>query len=157
MIRYLLLVMIFGLSSVDAFANEPVSTGFFNNIAVGGHDVTGYQQLAKTDWPIEGDSNHRVEWKGANWYFASAEDRQRFLDNPERYAPAYNGFCANALSLGEGLIKTDGEHWAVLDNQLYLFYAAKGAQRWLNGDYKQYKIEADNAWQAALEKIKNKK
>jgi hypothetical protein len=38
-------------------------------------------------------------------------------------------FCANALSFGEGLFRTYGRRWGVLDKQLFLFYAPRGAQR----------------------------
>ena len=72
--------------------------------------------------------------------------------NPEKYAPAYNGHCANALSLGEGLIKTDGTHWEIFDDKLYLFYAPRGRNRWLNAeDYRVYKVIADQAWQALIQ------
>ncbi|MFT5421456.1 MAG: hypothetical protein ACI9D5_002212, partial [Candidatus Endobugula sp.] len=92
-----------------------------------------------------------VEWKGAKWQFLSAEDSQQFAASPEKYAPAYNGFCANALSLGEGLVKANGKYWAVFNEQLYLFYAPRGAQRWLDGDYSVYKREADQAWALIVE------
>ncbi|WP_255855055.1 hypothetical protein [Marinobacterium rhizophilum] len=65
---------------------------------------------------------------------------------PQRYLPAYHGHCANALSLGEGLIATDGRVWEFFGDQLHLFYAERGRQRWLNGDWKAYKADADQAW-----------
>ena len=65
--------------------------------------------------------------------------------DPERYAPACNGHCANALSLGEGLIKTDGTHWQIFEDQLYTFYATRGRDRWFAGDFKENKKEADKA------------
>ena len=148
-ISYGLLVLLLPLS---VLANEPVSTGFFNKTAVGGHDVTAYQGLEKGAAAVKGSKKYVVEWKGAKWRFLKEADSKAFAANPERYAPAYNGHCANALSLGEGLIKTNGTHWAIFDEQLYLFYADRGTRRWLSGDYKQYKAAADRAWKTILQK-----
>lgn len=140
------------LLPVISFAKEPVSTGYFGNTAIGGHDVTAYHQLENGADAIKGVKEYVVQWKGAKWRFVSEADSKAFAANPEQYAPAYNGHCANALSLGEGLIKTDGTHWAIFDNQLYLFFAGRGTKRWSNGDYKVYKEEADRAWKAILAK-----
>ncbi len=148
----LLTIIILSCFSWLAFAEEPVSTGRFNNTAITGHNVVAYHNLAQGDKAIKGDKVYSMEWKGANWYFGSKEELERFKAEPERYAPAYNGFCANALSIGEGLIRTSGKHWAVFENQLYVFYAARGAKRWLQGDYKEYKVVADREWAAILEK-----
>ncbi len=133
--------------SNSALANEPVSTAYFSNKAIGGHDTIGYHGLQQGAKAIKGQQTYTATWKGAEWHFVSEAQKQAFLSDPTKYAPAYNGHCANALSLGEGLIPTSGKHWLVLDKQLYLFYAARGVNRWLSGDYQEYKTEADKAWQ----------
>jgi len=130
------------------YASEPVSKSFFGNVAIEGHDTAAYHsaQASADHNAIKGKSEHVVEWKGAKWKFLNAESANKFQSNPTHYSPSYNGHCANALSLGEGLIKTDGTHWEILENKLYLFYAARGRNRWLNGDWKKYKSVADEAW-----------
>ena len=148
-----LLFLPFLLFSASLWASdEPVSTGYFGSTAIGGHDALSYRGIAADASPVKGTKHYEVTWKGAKWRFVSEADSQLFAANPEKYAPAYNGHCANALSLGEGLIETSGKYWAIFDEQLYLFYAPRGAKRWLNGDYKQYKKEADQAWQEILSK-----
>ena len=66
--------------------------------------------------------------------------------------PEYNGFCSNALALGEGLIRTDGSVWEFFGDKLHLFYAERGRQRWLDGDWKAYNREAAKAWAAIVKK-----
>jgi YHS domain-containing protein len=132
-------------------AEEPVNVSYFGSTAIGGHDSKAYHALSRGDEARKGSKQFVVEWKGAKWQFLSAEDSQQFTASPEKYAPAYNGFCANALSLGEGLIKTNGKYWAIFDGQLYLFYAPRGAQRWFDGEYSEYKAEADKAWAGILQ------
>lgn len=64
--------------------------------------------------------------------------------------PQYNGHCSNGLSLDEGLIRTDGSVWEFFGDKLHLFYAERGRQRWLTGDWQAYRRQADKAWQDIL-------
>lgn len=135
---------------MSASANaEPVSKSRFGGVAIEGHDTVAYQQLQRDpqESAVEGVKRYTVEYKGAKWHFASQQSSDLFKANPDKYAPAYNGFCANALSLGEGLVRTDGTFWEIFDDKLYLFYAGRGRDRWSEGDWKTYKVDADAAWQ----------
>jgi YHS domain-containing protein len=144
----------FALLSWRAHAAEPVSTGFFGNTAIGGQDTVSYFSPAvrKSHVVLEGERRFEVVYLGAHWRFASRESADRFAADPAQYVPHYNGHCANALSLGEGLIATDGQVWEFFDDQLFLFYAERGRQRWLSGDWKAYRAQADAAWTAITAK-----
>ena len=135
--------------TVTASAAEPVSKSRFGGVAIGGHDSVAYHQIERDPQQsaIGGVKTYTVEYKGAKWRFASKESSELFAANPDKYSPVYNGHCANALSLGEGLIRTDGTHWEIFEDNLYLFYAARGRVRWTDGNWKTYKIEADAAWE----------
>ena len=143
---FMSLIMLFVSSSL--FAAEPVSKSYFSSVAIGGMDTTAYHlpDVQKQHKAVMGDSQFTVEWKGAKWHFASQASADKFAADPARYRPQYNGFCSNALSLGEGLIKTDGTVWEFFGGNLHLFYAERGRQRWLNGDWEGYKVQADKAW-----------
>ena len=137
--------------SLSIASAEPVSTGYISNTAIGKHDTVSYhtnQQATK------GSKRFVYQWKGADWYFASAEKRDLFASNPEKYTPAYNGFCSNALTLDEGLIRTDGSVWHIFDDKLHLFFAERGRVRWVEGDYAELKAQADAAWKAELANLK---
>lgn len=144
----LIIFIILVIISFGSNAEEPVSKSFLTGIAIGGHDSVAYhtRNSHKLKRIVKGNKTWKTVWKGADWLFSSKADRDLFAANPERYSPAYNGFCANALSLGEGLIKTDGTHWQIFGEQLYTYYAERGRERWLSGDYKKYSEEADKAW-----------
>ena len=132
-----------------AMAAEPVSKSRWSGVAIGGHDSAAYHELKREpqEAAIVGEKAYVVEYKGAKWRFLSKESSEKFAADPERYAPAYNGHCANALSLGEGLIRTDGTNWEIFEEQLYLFYAPRGRTRWTDGNWATYKIAADAAWE----------
>lgn len=134
--------------SLSASAAEPVSKSRLGGVAIGGYDAFAYHDLQRDPQAraIKGNKTYTVNYKGAKWRFASEQSSKLFAADPEKYSPAYNGHCANALSLGEGLVRTDGTHWEIHEDKLYLFYAAKGRDRWNDGNWKNYKVEADAAW-----------
>ena len=134
---------------INSNAAEPVAKSRFTGVAIGGHDSVAYHNIQRVpqEAAVEGVKTYTVEYKGAKWRFASKESSELFAAEPEKYSPSYNGHCANALSLGEGLIRTDGTHWEIFDNKLYLFFAGRGRDRWNNGNWQTYKAEADAAWE----------
>ena len=135
--------------TVTATAAEPVSKSRLTGVAIDGHDSVAYHQIERDPQQdaVEGLKMYTVEYKGASWRFASKQSSELFAANPAKYSPQYNGHCANALSLGEGLIRTDGTHWEIFEDNLYLFYAARGRTRWTVGNWEAYKIVADAAWE----------
>ncbi len=148
LLRSALLGLFMVMFSVSLYAAEPVSKSRLGGVAIGGHDSVGYHSLAREpqDTAIKGAKTYTVKYKGANWRFLSEESSELFEANPEKYSPAYNGHCANALSLGNGLVRTDGTHWEIFEDKLYLFYAAAGRDRWTDGNWKDYKVDSDAAW-----------
>jgi len=129
---------------------EAVSKSHWGDKAIGSHDTVAYhdEKVMTTHQEVKGNERFIVKYSGANWYFASQTSADKFKQNPEKYKPVFNGYCANALSLGEGLINTDGSVWEFFDDQLHLFYAERGRQRWLQGDWQNYRQQADKAWLA---------
>ena len=137
------------LATSPLFAAEPVAKSEPDGVAIGGHDTVAYHGLPAEphEQAIPGQKTYTVEWKGAKWRFLNEESANKFRAEPERYSPAFNGHCANALSLGRGLLKTDGTHWEIFGDQLYLFFAARGRDRWIATDNVQPYIEAaELAW-----------
>ena len=144
------LVLLFGACLIFSVvhAAEPVSKSRFKGVAIGGHDTVAYHGLAREPQAkaLKGAKKFVVSYKGAKWNFADQQSADKFAAEPEKYSPAYNGHCANALSLGKGLLRTDGTHWEIFGDKLYLFYAAKGRTRWLDGNWETYKVDSDAAW-----------
>ena len=146
--KLILITFSFSITNLT-LAGEPVSTGFFSKSAIGQHDTTAYHLDKKAQ---KGEKRFVHEWKGAKWNFATEEQRDLFAANPEKYSPAYNGYCSNALTLDEGLIPTDGAVWQMFGDQLHLFFSERGRVRWVNGNYEELKAEADAAWKYELSK-----
>ena len=88
--------------------------------------------LSRTSWkgrPVEGSADHTLEYKGAEWRFVSAKNREAFQQNPERYAPQYGGYCAWAVAQGS-TAKGDPLNWKIVNGKLYLNYNTDIQTRW---------------------------
>ena len=110
--------------------------------------IRGYDPVAYfTDGEAtKGRAEFTVDWNGATWRFASAENRDAFADDPVRYAPQYGGHCAYAMSTGK-LVPTDPEAWHIVDGKLYLNYSKRVQHRWLQ-DVPGFVAKADAQWTA---------
>jgi YHS domain-containing protein len=128
-------------AAAPARAVSPVNKSFFGNVAIEGYDPVAYFTDGK---PVEGKSDFTLDWKGATWRFASAEHRDLFAKDPEKYAPQYGGYCAYAVAQGS-TAGIDPEAWTVHDGKLYLNYDKKIQAKWL-ADMASYIGKADANW-----------
>lgn len=113
--------------------------------AIRGYDPVAYFTEGR---PVKGQSAHHVRYRDADWYFASAEHRDQFQREPEKYAPQYGGYCAWAVSRGY-TASVDPQAWTLHEGKLYLNYS-KGVQRdWLE-DIPGNVRKADANWPRVL-------
>jgi len=96
--------------------------------------------------PAKGTPQFSYQWRGATWLFATAENRDRFQAEPERYAPHYGGYCAYAVSKGR-TASIGPEAWRVVDGKPYLNYS-RGVQKKWEKDVLGNIITADKNWPA---------
>lgn len=93
--------------------------------AVSGYDVVAYRPFEQGPLgesqirAVPGKSSITAEWNGVTWAFSTAENRDRFLANPKRYAPAYDGHCAYGAALN-GKVPANPNLWRIVDDRLYL-------------------------------------
>lgn len=108
-----------------AVADEPVYKSWFGT-AIRGYDPVAYFTAGR---PVKGDSDFEYQWRGATWKLSSAENLALFREDPEKYVPAYGGYCAWAVAKGD-LVKSDPEVWKIVDHRLYLNYSRKVQEDW---------------------------
>ncbi len=122
-----LLSVIFLLVSFTASAADPVETGTFNNKAIYGYDTVAYWTQSQA---VKGDEQYSTAWRGADWYFANADNMSLFISNPEKYAPQYGGYCAYAMS-NDSFASIDEEAFTIYKDKLYLNYNKRIMHKWL--------------------------
>lgn len=95
-------------------------------LALRGYDAVAYQTQNKA---VPGSPNFTAKYGDATFQFSSAANRDQFLANPARYAPAFGGFCAMGIAMGRKL-DGDPQLFRVVDNRLYLNVNPAVQTRW---------------------------
>ncbi len=106
-----------------AFAGDQYVDG--TGYAVSGYDVVAYFDLPQNpvgqSQPegIPGKASITADYNGATFAFSTEENRDRFLADPAKYAPQYDGHCAYGVAKG-GKVPGNPNLWRVVDDKLYL-------------------------------------
>lgn len=147
-----LLTLSFLFLSLIAFAQtDDARKKNFNikkNVAIEGYDPVSYFD----NEPAEGKSQFSFTHRGVTYWFSSQANLNKFKQSPEKYEPAYGGWCAYAMGETGEKVKIDPETFKVLDGKLYLFYNFWGTNTlkdW-NKNEKTLKTKGDQNWKKLL-------
>ncbi len=88
------------------------------NAVIEGYDPVSYF----SGKPLEGKTEFSYGYRGITYRFASAKNLKKFSGAPEKFEPAYGGWCAYAMGKTGEKVKIDPETFKILDGKLYLFY-----------------------------------
>ncbi len=117
--------MVLGLAmlSTAAFAADVRNS----TPGISGYDPVAYFTDGK---PMKGSGYHVAEFEGVTYAFSSKENKQTFEANPEKYIPAYGGYCAYGVAVGKKFV-SDPEAWKIVDGTLYLNLDKDIQNKWL--------------------------
>ncbi|MCZ6718006.1 MAG: YHS domain-containing (seleno)protein [Candidatus Poribacteria bacterium] len=113
------------VASVEAWSIEQVFN--VNGVAMRGYDPVAYFTEQR---PVLGSPDITHQWMDVTWQFDNISNRDKFAEDPERYAPQYGGYCAYAVSKGS-TAPTDPAAWTVIDDKLYLNVSKSVRSLWL--------------------------
>lgn len=138
--RHILFNILFVIASLTAFAQE--SEIFApEGLAINGYDPVAIFRESKT---IKGFDSLSYTWMSASWRFVSRENLEAFMNDPEKYAPQYGGYCAYGVSEGHKS-PTEIDTWTILDNKLYFNYNRNVKKKWKEDRERRIKV-ADENW-----------
>lgn len=139
-------LLLFSFTQVLA-QSEEVRKNHFNikkGIALEGYDPVSYFNGK----PSEGKAELKFAHNGVTYLFANPSNLNKFKASPEKYEPAYGGWCAYAMGESGEKVKIDPETFKILDGRLYLFYNFWGNNTltdW-NKDERNLKHKGDANW-----------
>lgn len=87
-----------------------------NGVMLSGYDAVAYQTESK---PVKGSAEFTAAHDGVIYRFASAANRDAFKANPQKFAPAYGGYCAMGVAVGKKL-PADPAAFSVVNGRLFL-------------------------------------
>ena len=109
-------------------------------IALGGHDPVSYFDRGA----VAGDAQWSAVYGGQTYRFSSRANRDRFQQQPDHYAPAYDGHCAYGVRMGK-LLAVDYYAYEIVDGRLFLLLNRATQALWQ--EQKQQNIAiADRLW-----------
>ena len=109
--------------ATSAFAGDQYvdETGY----AVSGYDVVAYFDLEQNPVgqtqtaPVPGNASFTADYNGATFAFSPEANRDKFVADPARYAPQFDGHCAYGVSKG-GKVPANPYLWRIVDGKLFL-------------------------------------
>lgn len=111
-----------------SFAADSDANADANDIAIHGYDTVAYFTKSA---PTKGSAKFTATYKNTIYQFASAENRDQFRANPEKFAPQFGGHCAMGVALNKKL-DVDPTAWRVVDGKLYLNLNKEVQAKWLS-------------------------
>ena len=94
--------------------------------------------------PQRGSGYHVADYQGVTYAFTSEEHKEMFQGNPEKYAPAYGGWCAYGVAVGKKFV-ADPEVWKIVKGKLYVNLDRDIQSKW-NEDIPGHIKTADENW-----------
>lgn len=149
--KNLVLLFFLVLTQVSFAQTDDARKKNFNikkNAAIEGYDPVSYFDGK----PAEGESKFTFTHKGVTYLFSTAANLNKFKATPEKYEPAYGGWCAYAMGETGEKVKIDPETYKIIDGKLFLFYnfwTNNTLNDW-NKNEKALKSKADLNWKKFL-------
>lgn len=147
---FLVLIIFLSLSTLaQSSAKRLAEFNIEKKVAIQGYDPVAYFTQKKA---IAGKSAISTNYEGIVYFFASQENKEKFIKNPAAYEPQYGGWCAYAMGAKGEKVEIDPETFKIVDGHLYLFYNAyfNNTLKLWNKDEANLKSKADANWKKIL-------
>lgn len=135
--------ILIGLTSQNVFAKNVDKAA----VAASGYDVVSYHTQTG---PTPGSGWHVSEYDGATYLFANKKNKKAFDKDPDKYVPAYGGYCAYGVAVGKKFY-SDPLAWHIENGKLYLNLDDKIQAKWLK-DVSGYINKAETNWKTIADK-----
>lgn len=114
-------------------------------LGMSGYSPVSYLDQHKAE---PGSPRFAAVYQGVTYFFVSAEQRSAFEKNPERYMPAYGGYCAFGCSVDSQFVP-DPTSFEIINGRTHLFLKNKEVDAkalWRDGNQAELLRKADAYW-----------
>lgn len=139
-----LIILSFLTTLLSLTAGAASTANLDDGVILKGRDPVSY---FKNEKPKKGNPKISATVDGATYLFSSEENRTEFLANKDKYAPAYEGWCATAVA-GGYKYDIDPDNYKITDGRLFLFYKGflgDAKKDWVKDEPAQI-TKADKQW-----------
>lgn len=121
----------------------------YSNVDKKGVGLSGYDAVSYFDGtPKKGNSKFQTTYQNVVYQFTNQANLDKFVANPEKFAPAYGGWCAYAMVDGEK-VDVDPKTFKIVDEKLFLYYNGlfgNTKEKWNEKDEAAQVKSADSHW-----------
>lgn len=152
-IKMVMAALFAGLIATAVQAGDQYVDG--TGYAASGYDVVAYFDLPQSkvgqaqSKAVPGRVARTADYNGAKFAFSSAANLDRFLTNPAKYAPQFDGHCAYGVAQGNK-VPGNPNLWRIVGGKLYL-NITKAVNRSWEQDIPGYLQQAGGTWPGRLE------
>ena len=152
--QFVILICLFCLANLVQAQDEATRVKHYNlekKVALLGYDPVSYF----VNNPAKGKKEVTHTYKGVIYHFVSEKSKSIFMASPEKYEPAYGGWCAYALGKkNPELMEINPKSYKIIQGKLYLFYDKWGMNmldKW-NKDEENLMKLANKNWEDIISK-----
>lgn len=149
--------------AMSAFAERPYtakaseSRAYLHgyNLPSSGVAIEGYCPVAyfAVNKPVRGKPEYASTYNGVTYHLVSADAKAAFEADPEKYIPAFGGWCAFGMAAQDKL-PVDPTSFKIVDGKLMLFLknaSVDALKRWNNGDERELIRSAKAHWNKIIQ------
>jgi len=114
-------------------------------LGMSGYSPVSYLDQHKAE---PGSPRFSAVHEGVTYFFVSDQQRMAFEKNPQRYLPAYGGFCAFGCAVDSEFVP-DPTSFEIINGKTHLFLVNKEVDAkalWHDGDHDELIKKADAYW-----------
>lgn len=121
------------------------------NLPSSGLALEGYCPVAyfAVNKPVKGKPQHASTHNGVTYHFVSADAKRAFDAEPEKYIPAFGGWCAFGMAV-QDKFPVDPRNFKIVDGRLLLFLKnpdVDAVELWNQGDEQELLRQARAHWE----------
>lgn len=125
------------------------------NLPSSGLALEGYCPVAyfAVNKAIKGKPEYASTYRDVDYWFVSDDAKKAFDANPEKYLPAYGGWCALGMA-EEDKFPVDPTKFKIVDGRLFLFLNNKNVDAlaiWNQHNEKELVAKADAHWKRVVQ------
>ena len=146
----LVLPTISATSPVDAMERDSRAYLHSYNLPSSGVAIDGYCPVAyyAVNKPVKGKPEHASTYNDVTYHFVNADAKKAFDMDPEKYIPAYGGWCAFGMSV-QDKFPIDPYNFKIINGKLMLFLKNKNVDAralWNKGSVMDLTVKAAAHW-----------
>jgi len=115
------------------------------SVGLAGYSPVSYLERRKAE---PGSPRIAAQHEGVTYFFTDDRQRRAFLNNPERYLPAYGGYCAFGCSVDSKFVP-DPTSFEIIDGRTHLFLKndeVDAQALWNEANVDEIRTKADRFW-----------